>query len=77
MHTPIAQADLDQYRAMFELNVVRVLNAMQSVIPIMRTQGGGMIINDNDPATQVYRKQGCTRCTAVAVWSILDTQHST
>jgi NADP-dependent 3-hydroxy acid dehydrogenase YdfG len=45
MHTPIAMADLDQYRAVYELNVVSVLNAMQAVIPIMRAQGGGVIIN--------------------------------
>ncbi len=45
MYVPIANADLDQYRAVFELNVVSVLNAMQTVIPIMRAQGGGVIIN--------------------------------
>jgi NADP-dependent 3-hydroxy acid dehydrogenase YdfG len=45
MHVPVAQADLDQYRDVFELNVVSVLNAMQTVIPIMRAQGGGVIIN--------------------------------
>ena len=35
---PIAELDLDQYRAVFELNVVSVLNAMQAVVPIMRAQ---------------------------------------
>ncbi len=45
MHVPVAEADLDAYRAVFELNVVSVLNAMQAVIPIMRAQGGGVIIN--------------------------------
>ena len=38
MHVSVAEADLDQYRAVFELNVVSVLNAMQAVIPIMRAQ---------------------------------------
>jgi len=45
MHVPVAEADLDQYRAVFELNVVSVFNAMQAVVPIMRAQGGGVIIN--------------------------------
>src|SRR5205823_8513223 len=45
MHVPIEQADLDQYRSILELNVVSVLGAMQAVIPIMRRQGGGIIIN--------------------------------
>lgn len=45
MHVPIAQANLDDYRAIFELNVVSVIAAIQGVIPIMRQQGGGVIIN--------------------------------
>jgi short-subunit dehydrogenase len=46
MHVPVAEADLDQYRAVFELNVVSVLNAMQAVVPVMRAQeSGGVIIN--------------------------------
>ncbi len=42
---PIEQANIEAYRSIFELNVVSVLVAMQAVIPIMRTQGGGMIVN--------------------------------
>jgi NADP-dependent 3-hydroxy acid dehydrogenase YdfG len=45
MHVPIEQADVHQYRAMLDLNVVSVLRAMQCVIPIMRAQGGGVIVN--------------------------------
>ncbi len=45
MHVPIEQADLAQYRSIFELNVVRVIAAIQAVIPIMRKQGGGVIVN--------------------------------
>jgi short-subunit dehydrogenase len=37
--------DLDQYRSMMELNVFGPLTAMQAVIPFMRKQGGGVIIN--------------------------------
>ncbi len=45
MHIPIEQADVEQYRSILELNVVSVLVAMQAVIPIMRKQGGGVIVN--------------------------------
>jgi short-subunit dehydrogenase len=45
MHVPIEQANINQYRSIFELNVVSVLVAMQATIPLMREQGGGVIIN--------------------------------
>jgi NAD(P)-dependent dehydrogenase (short-subunit alcohol dehydrogenase family) len=44
-HTPIEQADVQLYRHLLDLNVVSILRAMQCVIPIMRQQGGGVIIN--------------------------------
>ncbi len=45
MYAPIEKVDIDTYRSVFELNVVSVLVAMQAVIPIMRAQGGGVIVN--------------------------------
>jgi NADP-dependent 3-hydroxy acid dehydrogenase YdfG len=45
MHVPIEKMDIQQYRSVFELNVVSVIEAMQAVIPIMRAQGGGVIVN--------------------------------
>ena len=42
---PLEQIDIDKYRQLFELDVVGPLIAMQLVIPIMRRQGGGMIVN--------------------------------
>ena len=44
-HTPIELADVQLYRHLLDLNVVGVLCAMQAVIPIMRAQGGGVIVN--------------------------------
>jgi NADP-dependent 3-hydroxy acid dehydrogenase YdfG len=44
-HTPIEHADAQLYRQLLDLNVVGVLRAMQCVIPIMRKQGGGVIVN--------------------------------
>ncbi len=45
LHVPVEQVDLDDLRAVFELNVVGVLRAMQDVIPVMRRQGAGAIVN--------------------------------
>jgi short-subunit dehydrogenase len=43
--TPVERIDVDEFRELFELNVVAPLVAMQSVIPIMRGQGSGVIVN--------------------------------
>lgn len=45
MYAPAEQVDLEQNRQIMELNVYGPLLAMQAVIPIMRAQGGGMIVN--------------------------------
>lgn len=41
----IADLDPEDFRKIFHLNVLSPLTAMQAVIPIMRKQGGGLIIN--------------------------------
>ncbi|MFG1920999.1 SDR family NAD(P)-dependent oxidoreductase [Cryptosporangium sp. NPDC048952] len=45
LHVPLEQVDPDDFRAVLELNVVAPLIAMQAVIPTMRKQGGGAIVN--------------------------------
>src|SRR5450759_430952 len=45
LHVPIEQVRLDDLRAITELNVYGPLLAMQAVIPPMRRQGGGVIVN--------------------------------
>jgi len=42
---PVEHIDVDTLRAIFQLDVVGPLVAMQTVIPIMRRQGGGAIVN--------------------------------
>jgi short-subunit dehydrogenase len=39
------QTTAEEFRALLELNVLAVFNATQAVLPIMRRQGGGHIIN--------------------------------
>lgn len=43
--TPLADADLDHYRRVIDVNLTSVYAACHAAIPIMRRQGGGNIIN--------------------------------
>ena len=45
VYAPIEHINEEQYRQIVELNLFGVLYAMQAVIPVMRAQGGGVIIN--------------------------------
>jgi len=54
MYGPLESIDIEQYRRMMDLNVYGVLIAMQLVIPIMRRQGGGMILNVSSGVTKMY-----------------------
>lgn len=50
----VENVGIEDYRKIFELNVVGPLLAMQKVIPLMRTQGGGMILNTSSMVTKSY-----------------------
>jgi NAD(P)-dependent dehydrogenase (short-subunit alcohol dehydrogenase family) len=67
MHVPVEQADLSQYRSVFELNVLAPLAAMQAVTPLMRAQGGGVIVNVSS---------GTTRMTLPGVAPYASTKHA-
>jgi short-subunit dehydrogenase len=51
---PLEHTDIEEYRKLFELNVVGPLAAMQAVIPIMRKQGGGAIVNISSGTALMY-----------------------
>jgi NADP-dependent 3-hydroxy acid dehydrogenase YdfG len=51
LHVPIERIGLDDLRAVLELNVIGALAAMQAVIPTMRTQGSGAIVNVSSGTT--------------------------
>jgi len=53
-HTPIEHADTALFQQLLNLNVVSVVRAMQCVIPIMRAQGGGVIVNISSGLTRGY-----------------------
>jgi short-subunit dehydrogenase len=45
LHVPLVALDHDDLRAVFELNVVAPLAAMQEVLPAMTSRSGGAIVN--------------------------------
>jgi NADP-dependent 3-hydroxy acid dehydrogenase YdfG len=45
LHAPLEEIDPDDFRAILELNLVAPLVTMQAVLPIMRKQGSGSIVN--------------------------------
>jgi short-subunit dehydrogenase len=51
---PIEKIDMKSYRDIMELNVFSVLQAMQEVIPTMRTQGAGVIMNISSMVSKNY-----------------------
>jgi NADP-dependent 3-hydroxy acid dehydrogenase YdfG len=54
LYSPVEQVNLDDYRQIMELNVYGPLLAMQAVIPAMREQGGGMILNISSNVSKMY-----------------------
>lgn len=54
MWSPVETTDLAQYRELVELNLYGYLRAMQGVIPIMRKNQGGMIVNVSSMVSRNY-----------------------
>jgi short-subunit dehydrogenase len=50
----VEKVGIDDYRKILELNVIGPLIAMQKVIPVMRKQGGGMILNISSLVSRAY-----------------------
>jgi len=54
MYGAIESVDIEKYKKIIELNVIGPLAAMQQVIPVMRKQGGGSIINISSGVSKNY-----------------------
>jgi short-subunit dehydrogenase len=54
MAKPVEHIDLAEYAQLLELNVLAPLRLMQLVIPRMRAQGGGQIVNISSQASSKY-----------------------
>ena len=53
MYGPMERVALEQYRSLMDLNLYGPLLAMQAVIPVMRAQGGGVILNVSSPLAKL------------------------
>jgi short-subunit dehydrogenase len=51
---PVERTDIDVFRYIFDLDVVGPLAAMKEVIPLMRKQGGGAIVNVSSGTALMY-----------------------
>jgi NADP-dependent 3-hydroxy acid dehydrogenase YdfG len=51
LHVPLEKVELEDYRAVMELNVYAPLRLMQAVLPHMREVGGGAIVNISSGTT--------------------------
>ena len=45
LHVPLEELEPDDFRAVFELNVVAPLVVMQTALPLLRANGGGAVVN--------------------------------
>jgi short-subunit dehydrogenase len=54
LRSSVETIDIEAYRSIMELNVFGVLRAMQEVIPLMRAQAGGMIVNIGSMVSKNY-----------------------
>lgn len=52
--TPVENTDIDVFHYIFDLDVVGPVVAMKEVIPIMRKQGGGTIVNISSGTALMY-----------------------
>ena len=50
--TPVADADLDDWRRTFDINLFGTLNLTQAVVPAMRARGGGAVVMINSMVTR-------------------------
>lgn len=54
LYGPLEKVNIDQYKEVMELNVYGALRAMQEVIPAMRRQGGGVIVNVSSMTSKMH-----------------------
>ena len=52
-NAPVEAIDSDDFRSILELNLIGPLEAMQAVIPLMRRQGSGAIVNVSSGTTKM------------------------
>lgn len=53
LHAPIADADASDVEALFRLNVLAAASVIRAVVPTMRKQGSGMVVNISSVAGRI------------------------
>jgi len=81
LHAPLEQIDPEDFRAVLDLTLVAPLVTMQAVVPVMRKQGAGSIVNVSSgitfsalPGSAAYSasKAGLNKLSAVARAELAD-----
>jgi NADP-dependent 3-hydroxy acid dehydrogenase YdfG len=55
LHGPLDQLDLEEFARVLDLNVISVMAMTQAVLPAMRAQGAGRIVNISSGTTRMAR----------------------
>jgi len=55
---PVATADADDWRAMYEVNVIGTLQVTQALLPALRASGDGLIVNMGSTAGRIAYEGG-------------------
>jgi NADP-dependent 3-hydroxy acid dehydrogenase YdfG len=56
--SPVAEADPDDWRQMFEVNVIGLLNVTRALLPALRAGGDGLIVNVGSTAGRIAYEGG-------------------
>jgi short-subunit dehydrogenase len=54
MYGSVEKIDIEHFKKIVDINIYSIIRAMQEVIPQMRKQGGGMILNISSALTKMY-----------------------
>ncbi len=55
---PVAEADPDEWRAMYEVNVLGTLHVTQALLPALRASGDGLLLNVGSTAGRIAYEGG-------------------
>jgi NADP-dependent 3-hydroxy acid dehydrogenase YdfG len=56
--TPVAEADAEQWRAMYEVNVIGVMQVTKALLPALKASGAGIICNVGSTAGRIAYEGG-------------------
>lgn len=55
---PVERADTDQWRAMYDVNVIGLMQVTRAILPLLRASGDGVIVNVGSTAGRVAYEGG-------------------